>query len=422
MNPNNGDILALASYPPFDPNLPPAPGKAAAAARFNHAVSVPFEPGSVFKVITLSAALETTKLRPESLINCGNGAFTMAGRTVHEAHHGYGTMPMAMVLAKSSNIGAIQIGLKVGSQNLYGYVRRFGLGARTGIPLPAESPGKVRKLSHWRTTSLMSVSMGHEVDVTTLQLAQACAAVANGGLLVRPRLILKKGAQMVPAAPPKRILRAETAITMRQMMEGVVLYGTGKKARLEGYSTGGKTGSAQIYDYAAKRYTHSYNASFMGFAPVTNPAIVVVATLNGTHGTAGFGGAVAAPVFHDVATEALRVMDVPKDLPDKTPNTADTQVADLDDSPIVDGPVEPPSAEEVAEAEPLAPSPQPPAPVVSGPIAPNFIGLAMRSMVALAQAQGVEVISAGSGIVRAQSPAPGAVLRDGERIRVDLAR
>ena len=322
MDPYHGDILAIASYPPFDPNKPPGRGESP-TARFNHAVSVPFEPGSVFKVVTLSAALETTNLKPSSMINCGNGTLTMAGRTVHEAHHGYGTMPMEMVLAKSSNIGAIQIGLKVGSNKLYEYVRRFGLGARTGIPLPAESPGMVRKLSKWRTTSLMSVSMGHEVGVTTLQLAQVCSAVANGGLLVRPRLILKKGNEAVPVVPPKRILKPETAIQMRKMMEGVVLFGTGRRyANLQGYSSAGKTGSAQIFDYATGHYTHIYNASFMGFAPVTNPAIVVVVTVNATHGgSAGYGGPVAGPVFRAVASETLRVLDVPKDLPDTVPDT-----------------------------------------------------------------------------------------------------
>jgi cell division protein FtsI (penicillin-binding protein 3) len=437
MDPYHGDILAIASYPPFDPNQPPGRGEDP-TARFNHAVSVPFEPGSVFKVITLSAALETTELKPSSMINCHNGSFTMAGRTVHEAHHGYGTMPMEMVLAKSSNIGAIQVGLQVGSSKLYEYVRRFGLGARTGIPLPAESPGMVRKLAKWRTTSLMSVSMGHEVGVTTLQLAQACSAVANGGLLVPPRLILKKGAEAVPVAPPHRILKPETTITMRKMMEGVVLIGTGKRAKLSGYSTAGKTGSAQIFDYATGRYTHSYNASFMGFAPVTNPAIVVVATLNGTHGTSGFGGTVAAPVFREVAAEALRVLDVPRDLPDNTPDAPETQVADLDDAPVMDGATEPPVLEEavaqapevpaaqqagsLADAGPRPAPPAPPAPRESGPKAPNFIGLSMRSVVALAQAQGLPVVLAGTGIVRTQVPPPGAVLHGGERIRVDLAR
>ena len=433
MDPNNGDILAMASYPPFDPNQPPARGKESQEARFNHAVSVPFEPGSVFKVITLSAALETTTLRPESMINCGNGTLTMAGRTVHEAHHGYGTMPMAMVLAKSSNIGAIQIGLKVGMANLYEYVRRFGMGSRTGVPLPAESPGMVRKLSKWRTTSLMSVSMGHEVGVTTVQLAQACSAVANGGLLIHPRLILKRGSQAVPPAIPQRILKPETAITMRQMMEGVVLFGTGRRyANLKGYSSGGKTGSAQIFDYHTGHYTHNYNASFMGFAPVTNPAIVVVVTVNHTQGgSAGYGGPVAGPVFREVATEALRVLDVPHDLPD-TDDDKDTRPTEPDSPPMVDGVADAPlleEATEVAQEEvhppvfgpqlPVAPVPQP---VPAGPTAPNFIGMPMRSVVAMAQAKGFEVISAGTGVVRTQSPPPGAPLRDGERIRVDLAR
>jgi cell division protein FtsI (penicillin-binding protein 3) len=434
MDPYRGDVLAIASYPPFDPNNPPGRGEGP-TARFNHAVSVPFEPGSVFKVITLSAALETTDLKPSTMINCGNGSFTMAGRTVHEAHHGYGTMPMEMVLAKSSNIGAIQIGLKVGSAKLYEYVRRFGLGGRTGIPLPAESPGIVRKLSKWRTTSLMSVSMGHEVGVTTLQLAQACSAVANGGLLVPPRLILKRGTETVPVAAPHRILRPETAIMMRKMMEGVVLYGTGKKyANLKGYSSAGKTGSAQIFDYATGHYTHSYNASFMGFAPVANPSIVVVVTVNKTKGgSAGYGGPVAGPVFREVITEALRVLDVPRDLPD-TPDELEAKAGEPDAPATMDGPQDPPDVEEAEAAAPETPKPPvygpqlPPAPPAvqvareSGPRAPNLIGLSMRSVAMLAQAQGLPIVHVGTGIVRRQDPPPGAVLHGGERIRVDLAR
>ena len=206
---------------------------------------------------------------------------------------------MAMVLAKSSNIGAIQIGMQVGQQNMYDYVRRFGFGQKTGLTLPAESPGKLRRLANWGTTSLASISMGQEVSVTTVQLAQAGAVVANGGLLVQPRLILKRGDKAVPPVPPVRVIRPETAITMRQMMEGVVLHGTGTGARtLEGYTAGGKTGSAQIFDFATRHYTHNYNGSFLGFAPVTNPAIVVVVTVNGTHGDGGLrraGGGAGVP-------------------------------------------------------------------------------------------------------------------------------
>src|SRR6202521_3417136 len=157
MDPHSGEILALASYPTFNPNLPPQPGEN--VNRQNHAISVPFEPGSVFKVMTLSAALETTNLTPESMINCHGGVLKLPGRVIHDSHTGLGIIPMAMVLAKSSNIGAIEVGMRVGQTNLYDYVRRFGFGQKTGIELPAESGGKLRRLAHWGKTSLASISI-----------------------------------------------------------------------------------------------------------------------------------------------------------------------------------------------------------------------------------------------------------------------
>src|SRR5271157_5846659 len=416
MNPYTGEILAMASYPTYDPNLPPQRGEDK-TGRINHAISVPFEPGSVFKVITLSAALETTDLRPTSMINCLRGAITLFGRTIHEAHGGYGTIPMAMVLAKSSNIGAIQIGMRVGQTNMHQYVRKFGFGRKSGIPLPGESGGKVRQLARWSSASLPSMSMGQEISVTTLQLAQAAAVVANGGLLVRPRLVSNKGGQTVPAEQPVRVLKPETAITMRQIMEGVVMPGgTGTRARLQGYTSGGKTGSAQIYDPVAKHYTHSYNGSFMGFAPLTNPAMVAVVTLNGTHGTAGFGGLAAAPVFHAVVTEALRVLDVPKDLPDQAPAStlakSDEDAADLAIADIGRG--EPNILEDGDEED------QPDQP--AGPTVPNFRGMTMRAVLSEAVAKGLTVLPDGSGVARVQDPPPGSTLHQGERIRVQFAR
>src|SRR5580704_5746539 len=340
MNPYNGEILAMANYPTFDPNEPPAPGEAT-DARSNLAITTPFEPGSVFKVVTLAAALETTKLRPDTMINCGNGSFRLLGRVIHDTHS-YGVLSMADVLAHSSNIGAIQIGLRVGEQQLYRYVRKFGFGRKTGIELPGESPGILRKVEHWTPTSIASVAMGQEVGVTSLQLALAGAAVANGGLLVKPKLILarqKKGEPIEKFADekPDRAIAPETAIQMRQMMEGVVLHGTGTKyATIKGYTSGGKTGSAQIYDVKAHAYTHNYNASFLGFAPVTNPQIVVAVTLHNTQtGNAGFGAPVAGPVFSKVAMTALRMLDVPKDLPDSLlPDRAPTG-DDVNDLPII---------------------------------------------------------------------------------------
>ncbi len=421
LDPNTGDILALASYPTYDPNLPPGPAEAP-TARQNHAVSVPFEPGSVFKVITLSAALETTDLRPESLINCHGGVLQLPGRTIHDSHLGLGVIPMAEVLARSSNVGAIQVGLRVGQQNMYEYVRRFGFGQRTGIQLPAESPGRFRRLENWGTTSLASVAFGQEISVTTIQLAQAASAVANGGLLVKPRLILKKGDTTIAPERPVRILKPDTAITMREMMEGVVTHGTGTKARLPGYTVGGKTGSAQIYDYAARVYTHTYNGSFMGFAPLMNARVVVVVTLNGTHGTAGFGGEAAAPVFRVVASEALRLLDVPKDLPedpDKTTLVAKAKARVIDAPPVDSGSRTFNALDDQAEDSPPAPDPEP---AYSGPRVPNFRGMTMRAVLEEAAAKGLRVQPDGSGVASVQDPPPGSPMREGERIRVVFAR
>lgn len=419
MNPMNGEVLAMASYPPYDPNQPPQGDD---PRRINHAVSLPFEPGSVFKVITLSAALETTKLRPDSPINCHGGAFTLPGRVIHDSHLGLGVIPMADVLARSSNSGAVEIGSHVGAENLYKYVRRFGFGQKTGIELKEENRGRVWPFNKWRKTSWASVSMGQEVGVTTLQLAQAAAVVANGGFLIHPHLVLMKGGKPVPVAPPVRVLTPENAILMRSMMEGVVVlpYGTGKRARLDGYSVGGKTGSAQIFDTFTKHYTHSYNGTFMGFAPLTNPALVVVVTLNGTHGEGGFGGVVAAPVFHEVATEALRVMEVPRDLPDEKPATevtaADNADDDLSDANQSDADNILLAADDDADApETLLAGPP-------GPTVPNFRGMNMRAVLAEAAQKGLTILPTGSGIARLQYPPPGSLLHGGERIRVQFVR
>ena len=419
MDPHDGAILALASYPTFDPNVPPAPGSTS-ADRENHAVSVPFEPGSVFKVVTLTAALETTNLRPESPIDCHGGVLRLPGRVIHDSHAGLGIIPMATVLAKSSNIGAVEIGMRVGPNNLYNYVRKFGFGQKTGIELPGESRGKLRKLERWGKTSWASISIGQEVSVTTVQLARAASVIANGGLLVKPHLVLKRGSQTLAAALPVRVIKPDDAITMRQMMEGVVMPGgTAPNARLAGYSVAGKTGSAQIFDVATHRYSHNtYNGSFVGFAPLTNPAIVVVVTLNGTHGTAGFGGQAAAPVFHAVATEALRILDVPKDLPEPDTETLVAKKKPVEDLSVGDTGYDGPNVLEDADDD------NDKASVVAeaGPRVPNFRGKTMRAVLAEAASHGLKVLPDGSGVARVQNPPAGALLHPGEPIRVQFVR
>lgn len=450
MKPDTGDILAMASYPTFDPNIPVERGEDP-KPRLNHAFNVPFEPGSVYKVVTYSAGFETTNLTPETPINCNGGKLTLGIRTIHDSHSGTWVVPAAYAFAKSSNIGAIQVGLKVGQTSMYDYMTRFGFGKKTGLPLPAESPGKVYRLERWGKTSLASVSMGQEVSVTTLQLAQLAGVIANGGKLIKPRLVLKRGDRTEPVAPAVNVLKFESAKTMSGLMEGVVQFGTGSRARLAGYSSGGKTGSAQIYDYAGKHYTHTYNGSYMGFAPAVNPKVVVVVTLNGTHGESGFGGSSAAPVFKIVASEALRVFDVPKDLPETVkPPTLVAQNEDLNDLVIGDlGAAHPNLLDDTDEADeattralaagtqaggaplpalaqgpPAAPvavaPPGPPKP--EGPRVPNFRGMTMRAVLAEAAAKGISILPDGNGVARVQSPPPGAPLHQGERIRVQFAQ
>jgi cell division protein FtsI (penicillin-binding protein 3) len=419
MDPHTGEVLALSNYPTYDPNNAPV-SKADYEARKNLAVGDPFEPGSVFKVFTIAAALETTDLTPESKIFCHNGAYTAFGRTIHEAKGGYGELSVAEVLAKSSNIGAYKIGMRMGEAKFHEYLLRFGLNSSTGIELPAESSGLVFRLNRWQPTSLGSVAMGHEVLTTSVQLARAVSAIANNGLLLEPRIVLKDApaAELRPvvyrssAAEPRRILKPETAIAMRQMMERVVLEGTGKSARLNGYTSGGKTGTAQMFDKAARRYTHLYNASFMGFAPVVNPAVVVVVTLNGS---TKYGGVIAAPVFKEIAETALRVKNVPQD------NVDPTALEEPEPAAVADGAPAPP-ADSGLRAMLESPPPAEETSIATGPAAPSFVGKTMRGVVEEASAKGVKVELDGTGIAREQDPAPGTRLVAGQRVRVRFER
>ncbi len=423
MRPSTGDILAMASYPNFNPNDSLADTKdlkVMMKRRLNQAVAAPFEPGSVFKVITMAAALEHTNLTPGTWISCGGGKINLFGRVIHD-HDSYGSLTMTDVLAKSSNIGAIQVGLRVGDKNMYDTIRKFGFGAKIGLPLFEESAGKVRPLRRWQKSSIGSIAMGHELTTTTVQLAQACAIVANHGRWVKPRLVIKAQREglapevMVPEQGGK-VLSPETAMTLRKMMEQVVLSGTGKLAKVRGYSIGGKTGSAQIFDFEHKVYTHRYNASFMGFAPVANPEVVVIVTLNGASKLAG---AVAAPAFQEVMASVLRILNVPKDVPIDEPEPKeiatsqnDLSIAALSGSnDLLNDDEEDSKQDAPGDNRPLV-----------GPVAPNFQGLSKRAVLEQSTAKGIRVSMEGSGIARRQIPAPGKVLAQGESIRVVFAR
>lgn len=232
-DPNTGAILALANWPHFNPN---AATEAQAESRNDRAISSIYEPGSTFKLVTLSAAFDQGLIRAEEVFDCQNGVIEVAGHKIHD-HKKYGMLSVAEILANSSDVGAIKIALRLGSSKFYEYIRGFGFGSLSGVELPGESRGMVQHVEKWGSYSIGSISMGQEVGVTPLQLVSAVSAIANGGLLYKPRVVqeMRRGEQVLPLegpsarTEPKRVVRAETAATMRGLMEGVVLKGTGKK-------------------------------------------------------------------------------------------------------------------------------------------------------------------------------------------------
>lgn len=321
MEPRTGDILALANRPTYDLN---APGNVEASRRRNRALTDMLEPGSVFKVITASALLAERLVGVNERFYCENGEFRIPGGPPLHDHRPHGWLTFREVIALSSNIGTAKAAWRLKPQQLYEYIRRFGFGAATGIELPGEAAGIVHPPSQWSKRSISMIPIGQEVAVTPIQMAAAFSMLANGGQAVRPHLIKEVrdprgavirtavGATGAPAAPPTQVIPAEVSQTLRSIMASVVEEGTGKKATVPGYRSGGKTGTAQKLDPDG-RYSHSkFIASFTGFAPVDRPALVIVVMLDEPH-PVYYGGEVAAPVFAKVAGEALRYLDVPPD-------------------------------------------------------------------------------------------------------------
>lgn len=436
MDPYTGEIRALANYPTYNPNIRLHAGEKP-VGREDLAVVAPFEPGSVFKVVTVSAAMETTNLRPSTVINCGSGIMTLFTRVIHDSHP-YSALSVEDVLAKSSNIGAIRIGMQVGNKNLYEYIRRYGFGKRTGIELPAEAPGMLRPLKRWQPTSIGSVPMGHEISVTSIQLARLGAVIANGGYLVAPHIVgwkqMPGGSKQATSLPkPVRILEPQTVVTMRNMMHKVTMPGgTAQHLRVPGYTFAGKTGTAQIYDYAHRVYTHKYNASFLGFAPVNNPKLVVIVTVSGTTGTAGFGGYAAGPVFETAMATSLRQQAIPPDVPEdiealiakeaaKNKGTGKDKPLEVDSAelttPFTEDEIREAEGQDAASADLVMATADPNTPKV-----PNFVGKTVRDVLQEASLTGLDISLFGEGLARTQTPAPGALLLPDTHIHVRFAR
>ncbi len=338
-DPHTGQILALAVSPRFNPN---DQRHMDADVLNNLAVSDIYEPGSTFKLVTYSAALDGAGVEPTDKVDCQGGAMTMYGRTLHDdkSDH-YGVITVQQALEHSSDVGAAKMALKLGNQKFYDYMRGFGFGDRSGIELPSETRGLLRPPRKWGSTSILSLAIGQEIGVTPVQLVSMVSSIANGGTYIPPHILLQSTDQMkgdprlqpeafhpsnqLPAQLPDgshRVIREITSAKMRAMMQGIVVEGTGKKAQLNGYSSAGKTGTADKIDPATHTYSHTkLVASFAGFAPVSSPAIAIAVVID-TPTIGGeamrYGGAASAPVFAEVAQQTLEYLGIPHDQPLKT--------------------------------------------------------------------------------------------------------
>jgi cell division protein FtsI (penicillin-binding protein 3) len=313
LDPRTGEILAMASAPTFDPN---SPAETPPDLLQNRAAQTLYEPGSTFKLVTYSSALETGATTVSDMIDARAGFIKIGQRVISDSHAAGKPLSITEAFAQSSNVAAVTLGQRVGRERLNEFVRRFGYGATTGVELPAETRGRLAPPEKWTADSVASISIGYEIGVTTLQSAAAYAAIANDGVRVAPHLVREireeDGTIAFQAAPEKRrVVSLETAAAVRTMLETVTADGTGKAARIEGYTSAGKTGTARKFDPKLKRYAPSkYVASFVGFAPADNPAVVIAVMIDEPSAGSYYGGSVAAPIFREIAEQILPELNV----------------------------------------------------------------------------------------------------------------
>lgn len=314
MDPNNGEILAMADIPEFNPN-----NFSAFPSEYyrNKAVTDAFEPGSIFKPIVAAAALESGKVGVNDIFYCENGQFKIGNVVIGEAsNHKFGWLTLQNIISKSSNIGAIKVAQKLGKNTFYDYIKDFGFGKKLGIELPGEATGKIRKPHKWTELSLASISFGHEISVTPIQMITAISVIANGGNLIRPRIIravIKDGQLVQPVRPLviRRVISEKTSQQMIEILKAAVKTGTGKKAAVPGFDVAGKTGTAQKMDPETRRYSKTaFMASFIGFVPADDPKLAILVMVDEPKGTY-WGGEVAAPAFREIARQVLRYINVP---------------------------------------------------------------------------------------------------------------
>jgi membrane peptidoglycan carboxypeptidase len=362
------------------------------------------------------------------------GAITVAGRLVHY-HIPFGLLTIPEALAKSSNVAAIKLGIRVGDPTMYEYIRRYGFGSKTGIELPGETNGILRKVERWQPSSIGSIAIGQEVGVTPVQMVSAFGAIANDGMRIAPHLIREvrdAGGNVVYRAQPeqRRVISAETAIALRGMLEGVTLNGTAKKAQLDGYSAAGKTGTAQKIDPKTKTYSSTkFVGSFVGFAPVSNPQVVIIVVMDEPAG-AYHGGDVAAPVFRAVAEQVLPTLGIEPDI--ETKSAPDLVAQQINENPERAEKIR----QEQAQSEEQRKATMPTVDSNGGRngevvyaastrkaiLMPDLRGRSVRDVARTCAQLGLQVEARGEGKVFKQSPSAGTEVSTGQLIYVDFGR
>ena len=313
-DPHTGEMYAMSNVPQFNPNQF---GAFSQQTWKNNIVASSYEPGSIFKPIVAAAALDKKLARPQDIYFCENGNLKIGRANIGEASdHKFGWLTMRDIIAKSSNIGAVKIAQQVGKKPFYNYIRNFGFGEKSGLSLPGESAGQLKDQVSWNSLSLASISFGHEIAVTPIQMIRALSAIANGGNLMEPHIIkaLIKDGQVVEQLQPKKIRRViseQTSLQMIEILRSVVKNGTGKKAALKGFDIAGKTGTAQKYNMETQSYSNTeFISSFIGFAPADSPRLVTLVMIDNPKGL-HWGSVVAAPVFRKITKRALRYLNIP---------------------------------------------------------------------------------------------------------------
>lgn len=325
VRPRTGEILALATLPAFDPN---SPGSASADARRNRVIADLVEPGSTFKIVVVSGALNDAAVKLGDVFDCEHGHFAFAGRVLHD-HESYGALSVESIITKSSNIGAAKIGIKLGEKRLYDYIRDFGFGERTEVPLPGEVRGILHPTKSWSKVSIAQIPMGHGVAVTRLQMAMAMAAIANNGNLMRPMLVDRledRDGRIFVKYAPQRVRQVISEAAAKQMVKALKTVvspeGTAPKAVLEHYSVAGKTGTAQKIENGTY-VSNKHISSFAGFFPADNPELCISIVLDEPKKYGYYGGLTAAPIFKQVAEKAANYLNIRPDLDDGGPSSAE---------------------------------------------------------------------------------------------------